>query len=220
MAIRLDEAMLAGALRGDRTSLGKVLEELRAPLFVTCFRLLNNQEDAAEAVQETMIKVIEHIHEFRSGSMLTTWVTRIAMNQSVSMLRKRKVRRAISLEAETGGAGGASTGDRGLTLREELQDAKEPGPAQSVQWSETAERVRLALSLMDEDFRQVLVLRDMEGMDYQEVADVIGVPVGTIKSRLFRARAAMREQLEKMESGHAGQLRSGKDTDQVRVRQP
>lgn len=196
MAIRLDESMLAGALKGDRASMGKLLEELRAPLFVTCFRMLNNHEDAAEAVQETMIKVIEHIHEFRSGSMLTTWVTRIAMNQSVSMLRKRKVRRAVSLEAESGGNGG----DRGATLREELRDDKELTPAQSVQWNEAAQRVRLALSQVDEDFRQVLVLRDMEGMDYQEVADVLGVPVGTVKSRLFRARAALRERLEKMES--------------------
>jgi RNA polymerase sigma-70 factor (ECF subfamily) len=217
MAIRLDEAMLAGALRGDKAALGKILEELRAPLFVTCFRMLCNQEDAAEAVQETMIKVIEHVHEFRNASMLTTWVTRIAMNQSISMLRKRKVRRTISLEAELGGAGGGRSGDRGLTLREELQDGKEPTPAQSVQLSESAERVRLALSQLEEDFRQVLVLRDMEGMDYQEVAEVLGVPVGTVKSRLFRARSAMREKLEKLDMG-AHYLRT--ESDSVRARKP
>lgn len=187
----LDEAQLVEAVaRGDQTALGDLLDAYQQRIYNVCLRMLCNRDDAAEVSQDTMLRIIQHIGEFKGQSRLSTWIIRIAMNLSVSRLRKRKVRQTVSLDAVDD--------NQSTALRDQLADEAEPGPESSVQTKEMVAHLHAALGQVDEQFRSVLVLRDIEQMDYRQIAEVLSVPTGTVKSRLFRARLALRRQLQKI----------------------
>ena len=191
-----DAALIEQIQQGDRSALGTLLERHQQRMFNVAFRMVSNRDDAAEITQDAMLKVCEHIDGFRSDAKITTWMTRIVMNLSISLLRKRKVRDHISLES----AGARSNGDDQATgLRQVLADSSEPGPAQRVETGEMLERLKSAIGRLDEDFRAVLVLRDIEQMDYQQIAEALELKVGTVKSRLFRARLALRQEVAKLD---------------------
>ncbi|MEO0586756.1 MAG: RNA polymerase sigma factor, partial [Planctomycetota bacterium] len=190
-----EEQLIAEIKAGNKSALGLLLESQQSRLYHVCLRMLGNADDASEACQDAIVKIIQSIGEFRGESRLSSWMIRIAMNQSLTLMRRQKVRRAVSLEAPAG-----SRGDQATELRRTLADGREPGPAQRVEWDERRERVAAALASVDPDHRRVLVLRDVDGMDYAQIAEVLEVAVGTVKSRLFRARAALRERIEAMEA--------------------
>jgi len=191
-----DSALIEQIQQGDRSALGTLLERHQQRMFNVAFRMVSNRDDAAEITQDAMLKVCEHIDGFRSDAKITTWMTRIVMNLSISLLRKRKVRDHVSLES----AGAHRNGDDQATgLRQVLADSSEPGPDQRVETSEMLERLKTAIGRLDEDFRAVLVLRDIEQMDYQQIAEALELKVGTVKSRLFRARLALRQEVQKVD---------------------
>lgn len=187
-------------MRGDQSALTDLLTAYQKPVFNVCLRMLSHREDALEVAQETMLKIVEHIGDFNGRSDIGTWITRIAMNLSVSRLRRRKLRHTQSLDA--GSNGSASQGnwqdDQSTALRQEIADQREQGPDWNVQQREMIAYLQTAMTLIDDEFRAVLVLRDIDEMDYQQIAEVLSVPVGTVKSRLFRARLALRQEMFKL----------------------
>lgn len=189
MAQPSEPPSIDAVMRGDAGALGRLLEFHQHRLYNVCYRMLRHRDDAAEVAQEAMLKIVEHIQDFNGQSEITTWMVRIAMNLSITHLRKRKLRQAGSLEA------GGDHQDQGSSLREEIRDHREPPPGLGVEQQETAAQLEVALARIDDDFRSILVLRDIEGMDYQRIADVLALPVGTVKSRLFRARLALRHEM-------------------------
>lgn len=191
----LSEKQIVDAVRrGDQSALGRLLETYQHRIFNTCLRMVGNRDDAAEVAQETMLKVIEHIGDFHGQSEVSTWMIRIAMNLSISHLRKRRLRQAVSLDA----SGSDGDDDQSTALKHDLADRREPSPDLSVQHQEMVAHLHDALGRIEEDFRAVLVLRDIEEMDYQQIAEVLAIPVGTVKSRLFRARLALRHEVLKV----------------------
>jgi RNA polymerase sigma-70 factor, ECF subfamily len=194
MAVANEPQLLSRIMRGDRGALGELLVHYQHRLYNVCLRMVGNRDDAAEVAQDTLLKVVEHIRDYNGQCAISTWMIRIAMNLSISHLRKRRLRRTASLEGTTGPAGGNGE-DQGTALREQIANPREPGPHQSVQQREMIGHLHQSLTRLDDDFRAVLVLRDIDELDYQEIADVLGVPVGTVKSRLFRARLALREEM-------------------------
>ncbi|MFP4145500.1 MAG: RNA polymerase sigma factor [Phycisphaeraceae bacterium] len=183
-----EQDLLQRSQSGDHVALGRLLEMHQKRLYNVCLRMVGNRDDAAEATQETLLRVVRHIRDFRGECQITSWMTRIAMNQAVSVLRKRKTRRGISLDGE------AADGE-GLALRQKLVDSREPAPDRGVQLGELRDQLAAALAELDAEFRAALVLRDVAQMDYQQIAEVLEVPLGTAKSRIFRARLAMRQHL-------------------------
>ncbi len=180
---------------GDRAALGRLLELHQGRLFNIALRMVSNHDDAAEVTQDAFLKIIQHIDTFRSEAQITTWMTRIVMNQAITCLRRRKLRDHTSLDS----AGPMlSDCDQAASLRQVLADNREPGPDQCVQDGEMIERLLAAIDRLDTDFRSVLVLRDIEEMDYQQIAQTLEIKVGTVKSRLFRARLALRQEMEKI----------------------
>jgi RNA polymerase sigma-70 factor (ECF subfamily) len=175
--------------RGERAALGQLLERHQDRLFNIALRMLGHREDAADATQEALVKVIQGIEGYKSGSAFSTWMIRIAMNTAISHLRKRRVRRAVSLDGDGGDE------SRPGPLRERMADDREPSPDLSVERKEMLEHLKTAIAGLDEDFRSVLALRDIDQMDYQQIADVLQVPVGTVKSRLFRGRLSLRQKM-------------------------
>lgn len=188
---QLDEMQLVDkARRGDAEALGDLLARHQRRIYNVCLRMVSNRDDAAELAQDAMLKIIQHIGDFQGNSRIGTWMIRIAMNLSISHLRKRKLRKAASLEA--------SADADAATLRQQLADQREPGPASRVQEAEQVVRLQEALARIDDDFRAVIVLRDLDLMDYLAIAETLSIPVGTVKSRLFRGRLALRQEMEKV----------------------
>lgn len=229
------------AQSGDRTALGRLLEATQDRMYGTILRVVGHPDDAAELTQETLIRVIRHLDRYDRQSRVTTWMTRIAINLSISFLRKRKLRRAVSLDQASGsewsrggrggglsGAGGGSgagkgtssqataksdfgaTQDGGQSLAGNLADGRNLGPEECVQRDEMIEKLHQAMDALDEDARAILVMRDLNQMDYQEIAGTLQIALGTVKSRLFRARLALREEMERLVPQTAGLERGEK----------
>ncbi|MCC6681541.1 MAG: RNA polymerase sigma factor [Phycisphaeraceae bacterium] len=202
MSLSADQ-LLADAQAGDPAALGSLLTTHQDRLYRICLRMVNNRDDAAEVCQDVMMRIVEHVGEFRGQAQFTTWITRIAMNQALTFLRRRKLRRTVSLDAESParGSGGNSGGDQASALRRQLAGPAEHDPALRVQTRERLQLLELALNRLEPDFRAVLVLRDIDGMDYQQIAESLDINLGTVKSRLFRARLALRQVMLKLERG-------------------
>lgn len=191
-----EEKLVARAVQGDQDALGRLLETYQGRLYHVVLRMVGNRDDAVELTQEAMVKIITHIGRFDGRASISTWMTRIAMNLAISHLRKKRVRRAASLESSAWGD--ASPDGQAATLRQQLEDRREPSPARSVQQSEMLKHLRTAMGRLDTDLRAVLVLRDIDELDYGNIAEVLSVPLGTVKSRLFRARLALRREMYKL----------------------
>lgn len=197
MTPAIDPRLVEQVRRGDHGALGRLLEQSRDQLFNVCLRMVGHRDDAAELTQEAMLKIIEHIDDYNGSSAITTWMVRIAMNLSISHLRRQKLRRAASLDAplSSNTSRDGHAGDQAWSLLSQMEDLREPDPATSVEEREEMAHLIEAMDRLDEEFRSVLVLRDLQDMDYQEIAEILAVPVGTVKSRLFRARLALRQEM-------------------------
>ncbi len=190
---KIDEKKLVQAIQqGDKIALAQLLEHYQQRLYNIILRMVYNRDDALELAQDTMVKIVEHISDFNGQSKISTWMIRIAMNLSISHLRKRKLRNAMSLDQPFNGQN-----DQSASLKQQIVDQMEPGPSQNVQNNEMLALLQQAIHQLEQDFKAVLVLRDIDQMDYTQIANVLNIPVGTVKSRLFRARLALRQQMLK-----------------------
>ncbi len=192
-----DPAVLRRAREGDPEAVKAVVDACIDAVYGTCHRMLGPR-DAADLAQESIARLLAGLPGFDGRSAITTWAIRVAMNACLGHLRRERYRRHAPLE-EPGGAGGGFIGEAG-----------EPGPLEGVQRSEAIASVRRGLDRIDPSARAILVLRDLQGLEYEQIAEVLQVPIGTVKSRLFRARAALREQLERdVGPGGAGDAGGG-----------
>lgn len=192
--VAVDLALAMRAREGDVAALGRILEQYQHRLYNLCLRMVGNRDDAAEVAQDAMLKIVQHISDYNGQSAIYTWMARIAINLCISHLRKRRLRHTASLDAD----GHPGQDDQTTPLRQQIQQTGEPSPQQSVQQREMIAHLRLAMDRLDDDFRAVLTLRDLQEMDCASIAQVLSVPVGTVKSRLFRARLALRHQMLKL----------------------
>ena len=196
-----EQQLVDAVQRGDRAALGRLLTLYQHRLFNIVLRMVRNRDDAAEVTQEAMLKVIEHIDDFQGKSRISTWMIRIAMNLAISHLRKKRPTLSLDGDAPDNGGGAAGTWDGHTRPRNpgaRIADDREPGPLERVQQKEMIDYLHLAMDRIDVDFRGVLILRDIDQMDYQQMAEILGIPVGTVKSRLFRARLALRQEMFKL----------------------
>ena len=190
-----DSVLVAAARRGEAGAMDRLLRKHQQRVYRICLRMLGNRDDAAESAQDALVKVMQSLDGFREEARFTTWITRIAMNQALTRRRRRKVRDTVSLDTSLRPATNPGPDDQASALRLHLADAREPEPSARVEQEDELRAVGEALAELDETFRAVLVLRDVEQMDYQGMAETLELPVGTVKSRLFRARLALRQKL-------------------------
>lgn len=170
-------------------------------LFAVCLRMVGNPQTAQDLTQDVFVKVIQGLNTWDGRSRLSTWMVRVAMNVCLSHLRAAKVRKTTSLDAGWGGTSFApslvrSGGASSESVRTIGGNLAEPAGGLSVERDEERRIVASALGELDPDQRAIIVLRDVQGLDYQQIASVLGLEVGTVKSRLFRARLALRNLLE------------------------
>ncbi|MCW5766033.1 MAG: sigma-70 family RNA polymerase sigma factor [Phycisphaeraceae bacterium] len=197
------ELALVRAIRsGDRARWGELLSRYQDRLYAVCFRTLGGgnraQQHAADLCHDAMVKIMQGLDSFDGSSKLSTWMIRVAMNTCLSWLRAQKHRAHASLDAPHQTGEGYSDSGRVSSVLDSLP-AGEPSAASNVERTEQRRRVARALEGLDPEQRAILVLRDLQGLEYDQIAEVLGTPVGTVKSRLFRARAALRAAVETLE---------------------
>jgi RNA polymerase sigma-70 factor (ECF subfamily) len=185
-----DSELLQRFRNGDYAALERLVLKYQNRIYNAVLRICENADDAAELTQDTFVKVIENIERFEGRSSFYTWVFRIAVNLTLNYC-KRSVR--LGLRSLDEGLEGSTE-----PLRHFWADRDIPGPETVASDRELCELAKKALGRLDEDHRAVLVLRDMEGMSYAEIAEILEVELGTVKSRLARARSRLREILEAM----------------------
>jgi RNA polymerase sigma-70 factor (ECF subfamily) len=170
-----DHALVAAAQAGDRAALEQLLRNHHDRIHGVCWRITGNEADAADATQEALIAVVRGLHRFDGRSAFSTWVYRVATNASLDELRRRK-RRPLSVVRD-----------------DDRVDHEHSDPESEQPFDRIADRDEVEAALLDvpDDFRIPVVLRDVADLDYAEIAETLGVPVGTVKSRIARGRGML-----------------------------
>jgi RNA polymerase sigma-70 factor (ECF subfamily) len=170
----------------------RLITKYHSRVYNAILRICANADDAAELTQETFVKVIENIGDFEGRSGFYTWVFRIAVNLTLNYCQRGSRLAFRSLDAEGDEEGEQAKG----ALKTILSSADSPDPAAVAANKELWQIVLKALNKLDDTQRAVIVLRDIEGMNYAQISEVLEIELGTVKSRLNRARGALREILE------------------------
>jgi RNA polymerase sigma-70 factor (ECF subfamily) len=194
--VREECALVEGLRAGNESAYEILIHRYEQPVFNLVSRLMDDPSDAADVVQEVFLKVFRNVGSFRAESSLKTWIYRIAVNEARNHHRwfSRHRRQEVGLENETG---------EGRGYQDYLPD---PGrsPFEATLDHENQALIEEALSGLNPNFRAALVLREIEGLSYEEIAEVLNVSLGTVKSRILRGRDALRKVLTgRLESGPA-----------------
>lgn len=185
-----DAELVARVQGGETTAYGALVLKYQDRIFNTCWRICGHLEDARDLTQDAFVKALEGIASFRQESGFYTWVFRVAVNLALSHRRKGKTRQALSIDHAPG-----ADGTQAEQLAKRIQDVRAGAPEAGLSGGELQSRLVAAMAALDDDHRAMVVLRDIEGFDYAEIGEILGVPPGTVKSRLHRARMQLREAL-------------------------
>ena len=182
-----ENELITGLCHGDEQAYEILIQRYQQPVYNLVYRLLNDPADASDIVQEVFLKIFRNVASFRHGSSLKTWIYRIAVNEAYNHRRwfSRHQRQNVALEPEESTASPAD-------------NFADPGrsPFEEAVGRETRALVEAALEKLNPNFRAAVVLRDLEDLSYEEIAAVLEVSLGTVKSRILRGREALRKILE------------------------
>lgn len=200
----------------ERQAWTELVRRYQDRLFAVCMRMVGNREVAGDLTQDAFVKVIQGLETYDGRSKFSTWLFRVAMNVCLSHLRAQKLRKHASLDhgvlASLVRGGGDSGNDRGsITVSSAFAgsaaadgpDREQTGPL-GVEKAALRRTVSAALASLASEHRAILILRDVQGLEYDQIAVALEIAQGTVKSRLFRARAALREAFEKLQAPEPG----------------
>jgi RNA polymerase sigma-70 factor, ECF subfamily len=190
LTLQSEEAALIAELRaGSEEAYAWLIARFHQPIYSLLARTVQDRADAADLTQEVFVKVFRGVAGFHGESSLRTWIYRIALHEASNQRRwwARHKQQEIAIEQEIG----ESESGRAVCLKETLVDPSE-SPYQMAEHAETRTRVEAALAQVPEPYRTTLILRDIDGFVYEEVAEMQGVNLGTVKSRLVRGRACLK----------------------------
>lgn len=168
-----DAALVKGCKRGDRRAMTQLISQYERPVFNAAFRILGNRDDAADATQTVFLKVFEHIADYDQKYKFFSWVYRIAVNESLNQVKKRRSQESL----------------------DDGQASPWQGPAEELDSKRLCKRVQEALMLLDNDYRNVVVLKHISGFSYQQISEILQLPEKTVKSRLYSARQILKKLL-------------------------
>jgi RNA polymerase sigma-70 factor, ECF subfamily len=174
-----DAELITAVLAGDSQSYRPLVERYQSRIFAMVCGMVRNPEDAKDITHMAFVKAWQNLKSFRIDSSFYTWIYRIAMNQAIDHARRNKRRKTTAFDEAVG-----ARDEDGTMLEQHHID----GPAKALARKELQERIYAALDELSEDAREVILLREVEGLSYKEIADSMGIPEGTVMSRLFYAR--------------------------------
>jgi RNA polymerase sigma-70 factor (ECF subfamily) len=180
MAVSNDAVLIAATLKGDTHAFGTLVRQYQDRLFTAVYHVIGDRQEAEDLTQEAFVKAFVNLASFQQQSSFYTWIYRIAFNLSAT--RRKRERPRISLESRREAVGA------------EPLDPAEPAEEQVLR-EEREAQLRAALADLSEESRTILVLREIEGCDYQTIAEIMSTPIGTVRSRLHRARLELRDRL-------------------------
>jgi RNA polymerase sigma-70 factor (ECF subfamily) len=191
----VDREIVARCQEGDVQAFGGLVEKYQKKMLNTAYRMIGDYEEACEITQEAFLSAYRAIRKFRGEAAFSTWMTGIVLNQTRTRLKQRKTRSRYE----------------GVSLNDPVETSEGPIPrevasedcsaADQVEKKETARMVQDCINALGPEFREVLVLREVQGYSYEEIRDILNLPDGTVKSRLFRAREILKETLRKRMGG-------------------
>lgn len=187
-----EKKLIKQSISGDVSSFEQLINQYQKMAYNVAYRIMGNEEDAKDMTQEALIKVFKNLKSFRMDASFSTWLYRIVMNTCKDDLRKKKMKTlSIDQTFDTGSG----------EVQMEIEDEK-LGPEDLLIQKETQGFVQEALQELQEANRIVLVLRDIKGMSYDEIGQVLDLPKGTVKSRINRGRLALKEIIKKKEKNN------------------
>ncbi len=187
--------LVAACIAGDQRSWHQLVTSQHKRVYAVCYRFTNDATDAEDITQDVFLKVYRNLTSFDgSKGSFQTWITTLARNLLVDNYRRTRLDRVSdSIDASL------STDDDGPTLSDRLQDPR-PGPAQHYAGLELKATIQQALAKLSPELREAVILRDLEDMDYKEIALVLKIPEGTVKSRISRGRAELARLLQRIDT--------------------
>jgi len=178
-----DAALVNDCKRGDRRAMTRLVSQYQRPVFNAAYRILGNTDDAADATQTVFLKVFEHLADYDQKFKFFSWVYRIAVNEALNQVKKRRSQESL----------------------DDGQASSWQGPAEALDSKRLCKRVQDALMLLNEDYRTVVVLKHISGCSYQQISEILQLPEKTVKSRLYSARQLLKKTLQDDESDQQGQ---------------
>jgi len=174
MSDQVDNVLVLQVLRGDLKSFETLVEKYQKPVFNLALRMVRNPDEAEDVAQATFVKAFEHLRSYNEGFKFFSWLYRIAMNESLSVLRAKKQFARV----------------------DEAKEVPEDAP-DGVEREEAASKINAALAVLTDDQRAVVTLKHLEGFSYIEIAEILAISEKKVKSRLFSARQVLRDVLMK-----------------------
>lgn len=184
-----DSILVTEAKAGSYAAFEELVNRYEKKIYRLGLNLTGNPEDAEDVLQEAFLKAFEHLPEFRADARFYTWLVRIAINEGLMKLRKRRSDKSVPIED--------TVNDEGGVMPRELTDWK-PNPEQLYAQEEIEAILLNAARTLSPAYRAVFLLRDVEGLSTEETAESLNLSVGAVKARLFRARMQLREELSKI----------------------
>jgi RNA polymerase sigma-70 factor (ECF subfamily) len=213
-----DDELVELTRRGDRDAYRQLVERHQGRLLRVALDIVKNREDAEDVVQETFVKAFLSLHNFKGDSSFYGWIYRICTNMAIDIRRKASRRGGTHVEYKESYSvkerSGSDASDGGpLTIPgQHLQTVE--GPHDALVRKETGKKLQDVLTELSEEHREIIVLREIDGLDYEEIASVLGLPKGTVMSRLFYARKAMQKALKDLAPANGGASdKKGEGTD-------
>ena len=178
-----DSTLVARCLKGDQGAYAEFIERYQDRLYNTVFRLLGHAEDAQDVVQEVFLSAFQGLRQYKGEAQVFTWLYRIAVNAAISQRRRRRA--AVSISSQPFGVNAVEPSD----------PSRDSLPGTALERSEDEQVLQEALNRLSDDHRSVLVLKEIEELKYEEIAEILEIPIGTVRSRLHRARLELRHAL-------------------------
>ncbi len=185
-----DQEIVLWAREGAETAYRELIRRYQRPVFSLVYRMVRDRELAEDLVQETFIKVLNAIERYRPEFKFSSWIFKIANNAAIDHLRRKELT-TLSLE----GGPDATTQDQLEATALQLGDSSE-SQLEELEARELGTAIERAISQLRPEYRSCIILRHIEGRPYDEIADVLGLPIGTVKTYIHRARAELKEALE------------------------
>ena len=180
------DTLIQQAAAGDASAFEALMAPYEQQFYSLCLRIAGNREDALDCAQEAMLRIWRSLPKYRYQSALTTWCYRIATNTCLDLLRRQKYRPSVSLDQMT---------DEGFSPAED--EEHESNPEANFELSARKRALTEAIAALPPNLRAALVLRDVEGLPYDEISEILALPGGTVRSRISRAREKLKELLTK-----------------------
>lgn len=186
---RSESELLQECRRGDRAAFQELVERYQRKIISLALGMVHNPDDAMEIAQETFVKAFENIANFKGESSVYTWLYRIAVNKAIDFRRRQRRQSTVSLETPRPDL------DRDQSYEESIKEERPFGPDQRAHAQQVAERVAEAIEELTPDHKAVILLREVEGLSYEEISRVMQCSKGTVMSRLHYARKRLQKRL-------------------------